>query len=146
MHFDQRTQAALREAGLSTDEIRAVSESVVEATRADADRLEAFFAGRETVYSDMGGGTPDGGGPELADLLPTDPPEGWAVEWGRAADEADRLARPDIQVDAVDCLDRPPFCLEVRPQSLDREQVAHSRAVGNRPGKVTGGYREWCYV
>jgi len=92
------------------------------------------------------GGTPDGGGPELADLLPTDPPEGWAVEWGRAADEADRLARPDIQVDAVDCLDRPPFCLEVRPQSLDREQVAHSRAVGNRPGKVTGGYREWCYV
>jgi len=52
MHFDQRTQAALREAGLSTDEIRAVSESVVEATRADADRLEAFFAGRETVYSD----------------------------------------------------------------------------------------------
>jgi hypothetical protein len=53
MHFDQRTQAALREAGLSTDEIRAVSASVVEATRADADRLEAFFADRGTVYSDM---------------------------------------------------------------------------------------------
>ena len=53
MHFDQRTQAALRDAGLSTDEIRAVSEAVVEATRADADRLEAFFADRETVYSDM---------------------------------------------------------------------------------------------
>jgi hypothetical protein len=35
------------------------------------------------------GGTPDGGGPELADLLPTEPPEGWGVEWGRAADDAD---------------------------------------------------------
>jgi alpha-D-ribose 1-methylphosphonate 5-triphosphate diphosphatase PhnM len=53
MHFDQRTQAALREADLSTDEIRAVSESVVETARDDADRLEAFFADRETVYSDM---------------------------------------------------------------------------------------------
>jgi len=53
MHFDQRTQAALREAGLSTAEIRAVSESVVEATRDAADRLEAFFADRETVYSDL---------------------------------------------------------------------------------------------
>jgi len=35
MHFDQRTQRALREFGLSTDEI------------------EAFFADRDTVYSDM---------------------------------------------------------------------------------------------
>jgi hypothetical protein len=52
MHFDQRTQAALREAGLSTEEIRDVS-AVVAAIREDADRLEAFFADRETVYSDM---------------------------------------------------------------------------------------------
>jgi hypothetical protein len=37
--------------------------------------------------SDVGGGT--GGGPELADLLPTDPPAGWASDWGRAADDAD---------------------------------------------------------
>jgi len=42
-----------------------------------------------------GGGTgsrsggPATGGPELADLLPTDPPEGWRVDWGRAADDAD---------------------------------------------------------
>jgi hypothetical protein len=36
---------------------------------------------------DAGGGT--GGGPELADLLPTDPPEGWGSDWGRAADDAD---------------------------------------------------------
>ena len=53
MHFDQRTQRALREAGLSTDEIRETSNRVVEATEDDADRLEAFFADLETVYSDM---------------------------------------------------------------------------------------------
>ncbi|WP_135366186.1 DUF7532 family protein [Halosimplex halophilum] len=53
MHFDQRTQAALREAGLSTEEIRAASERVVEATREAADDLEAFFADRDAVYSDM---------------------------------------------------------------------------------------------
>ena len=53
MHFDQRTQAALRDAGLSTEEIRAVSEAVVDATEADAERLESFFEGRETLISDM---------------------------------------------------------------------------------------------
>jgi hypothetical protein len=53
MHFDQRTQQALREAGLDTAEIEAVSEAVVEATREAADALESFFADRETVYSDM---------------------------------------------------------------------------------------------
>jgi hypothetical protein len=53
MHFDQRTQHALREIGLSTDEIEAASETVVEATREDAARLETFFEGRETIYSDM---------------------------------------------------------------------------------------------
>jgi len=53
MHFDPRTQQALREVGLDTDEIRDASERVVEAVAADADRLEAFFADAETVYSDM---------------------------------------------------------------------------------------------
>ncbi|WP_436927958.1 DUF7532 family protein [Halosimplex amylolyticum] len=53
MHFDQRTQAALRDAGLSSDEIEAVSEAVVEATREDAAALESFFDGLDTVYSDM---------------------------------------------------------------------------------------------
>lgn len=53
MHFDQRTQRALREFGLSTDEIREVSAAVVEATAEAAAELEAFFEGRETVYSDM---------------------------------------------------------------------------------------------
>jgi protein associated with RNAse G/E len=27
-------------------------------------------------------------GPELADLVPTDPPEGWGIDWGRDSDEA----------------------------------------------------------
>jgi hypothetical protein len=30
-----------------------------------------------------------GGGPELADLVPTDPPEGWAPDWDRQGDDAD---------------------------------------------------------
>ena len=53
MHFDQRTQRALRAVGLSTAEIGAASDTVVEATEADAARLETFFEGRETIYSDM---------------------------------------------------------------------------------------------
>lgn len=53
MHFDQRTQGALREFGLSTAEIREVSAAVVEATAEEAAALEAFLDGREVVYSDM---------------------------------------------------------------------------------------------
>lgn len=53
MHFDQRTQTALREYGLSTDEIDDISESVVEATAAEADAIESFLSGLGTAYSDM---------------------------------------------------------------------------------------------
>jgi hypothetical protein len=53
MHFDQRTQQALREFGLSTADIEEISEAVVEATAEDAAALEAFFADLDTVYSDM---------------------------------------------------------------------------------------------
>lgn len=52
MHFDQREQHALREAGLSTDEIEVVSDAVADAVARDAERLQAFFD-RETLYSDM---------------------------------------------------------------------------------------------
>ncbi|WP_340098989.1 DUF7532 family protein [Salinibaculum salinum] len=52
MHFDQREQAALRDVGLSTDDIEAVSDAVAAAAKRDADRLREFFD-RETVYSDM---------------------------------------------------------------------------------------------
>ena len=53
MHFDQRTQQALRDVGLETDDLRAASEAVVEAVEADAAALEEFFDERDTVYSDM---------------------------------------------------------------------------------------------
>jgi hypothetical protein len=53
MHFDQRTQRALRDVGLSSDEIAAASEHVVEATAEAAADIEAFFDGLDTVHSDM---------------------------------------------------------------------------------------------
>jgi len=53
MHFDQRTQAALREFGLDTDEIAEISESVVDRVATDADAIEGFLSGLDTVYSDM---------------------------------------------------------------------------------------------
>ncbi|WP_338727098.1 hypothetical protein [Haladaptatus sp. DJG-WS-42] len=53
MHFDQRTQTALRDAGLSLSDLKTVSQAIVETTQADADRLRAFFEGHDTVYSDM---------------------------------------------------------------------------------------------
>ncbi|ELY68420.1 DUF7532 family protein [Natrinema versiforme] len=53
MHFDQRTQQALRDVGLETDDLRAASEAVVEAVAEDAAALEEFFADHDTVYSDM---------------------------------------------------------------------------------------------
>ena len=53
MHFTQREQQALRDAGLSTDEIETASDAVVELTDEAAADLDAFFADRETLYSDM---------------------------------------------------------------------------------------------
>ena len=53
MHFDQRTQQALRDVGLETEDLRAASEAVVEAVEADARALEEFFDAHDTVYSDM---------------------------------------------------------------------------------------------
>ncbi|QAU13303.1 hypothetical protein EKH57_11540 [Halorubrum sp. BOL3-1] len=53
MYFDQRTQRALREAGLETDEIAAVSDRVAELVAADAEALTDFFVDDGPVYSDM---------------------------------------------------------------------------------------------
>lgn len=53
MHFDQRTQRALRAVGLEREELEAASAHVVDAVAADAERLESFFDVHETVYSDM---------------------------------------------------------------------------------------------
>jgi hypothetical protein len=53
MHFDQRTQGALRDAGLSRSDIRTVSKAITEAVERDAETLDDFFDGVDTVYSDM---------------------------------------------------------------------------------------------
>ncbi|MFC7232396.1 hypothetical protein ACFQMM_15225 [Saliphagus sp. GCM10025308] len=53
MHFDQRTQRALREVGLETDDLQRASELVVKAVATDAAALESFFERHGTVYSDL---------------------------------------------------------------------------------------------
>jgi len=53
MHFDQRTQRALRDLGLDDEELREAAESVGALVEADAVVLEEFFAQHDVVYSDM---------------------------------------------------------------------------------------------
>ena len=53
MHFDQREQQALREAGLSTDEIGDVSDRVADLVEETAADLESFFESSETLHSDL---------------------------------------------------------------------------------------------
>lgn len=53
MLFDQRTRAALRDAGLSREDIADIEDDVAEQAQADARRVESFFDGRAVVYSDM---------------------------------------------------------------------------------------------
>ena len=53
MHFDARTQQALREAGLDADAIADASDRVAELVDADADRLREFFDADGSYYSDM---------------------------------------------------------------------------------------------
>jgi hypothetical protein len=53
MHFDQRTQAALRDAGLTDEELQAASEGVVERVTESAAELEEFFETNDVVYSNM---------------------------------------------------------------------------------------------
>lgn len=53
MHFDQRTQAALRAVGLSREEMTAAADHVADAVAEEAADLEAFFEAADVVYSDM---------------------------------------------------------------------------------------------
>jgi len=53
MHFDPRTQQALREAGLDDAAIRDAADRVAALVADDAAAIEAFFADREAVHSDM---------------------------------------------------------------------------------------------
>ncbi|SIR67178.1 DUF7532 family protein [Natronorubrum thiooxidans] len=54
MHFDQRTQQALRGVGLETDDVQATSDAVTEAVDAGASTLEAFFERHDTVELTLG--------------------------------------------------------------------------------------------
>jgi len=53
MHFDKRTQRALREAGLDAEGIAAASDRVAELVSRDAERLSGFFAAEGPFHSDM---------------------------------------------------------------------------------------------
>ena len=53
MHFDQREQQALREAGLSTEEMEAASDRVADLVDGAAAELESFFEAHETLHSDL---------------------------------------------------------------------------------------------
>ena len=53
MHFDQREQRALREAGLSTDEIAAASDRVADLVDGTAADLKSFFERHGTLHSDL---------------------------------------------------------------------------------------------
>ncbi|GAB6879460.1 hypothetical protein JCM17823_17340 [Halorubrum gandharaense] len=53
MHFDGRTQQALREAGLDTEAIVAVSDRVADLVADDAETIETFFSADGPFYSDM---------------------------------------------------------------------------------------------
>lgn len=53
MHFDQRTQRALRDVGLEADDLEEAAESVAALVEADAVVLEEFFAEHDVVFSDM---------------------------------------------------------------------------------------------
>ncbi|MDZ5811901.1 hypothetical protein U4E84_11165 [Halorubrum sp. AD140] len=53
MHFDRRTQRALREAGLDANAIADASDRVAELVAEDADRLREFFAADGPYHSDM---------------------------------------------------------------------------------------------
>jgi hypothetical protein len=112
MHFDQRTQTALREVGLDVDDLQAASDRVAELVDETAAELEAFFDAHDVVYSTMDMAHSTSGHPEHAvescDVT-THAAEmrGWLrfdawgayVEDGRvlerdASDDADRAGNP----------------------------------------------------
>lgn len=99
MHFDQRTQAALRAVGLSMEEIQEASDHVVAATRETAAEIEAFFEDG-VAYSNMDRAHSSGGVQEhtieyidcythAADIRGYLRFEGWGVpiEGGRVLDD-----------------------------------------------------------
>jgi len=76
-----------------------------------------------TLLTLVRGGSADHNGPELADILPADPREGWGSSWGRFSDDAgldalgDALDRANDRAETVDtALSDAPIPTEVAPQ------------------------------
>jgi protein associated with RNAse G/E len=81
------------------------------------------------VHGEMGslvrGDTTRSGGPELAEILPTDPPDGWGVDWDQTADDAD--------LDALgDCLE------ELSAQASEMED-----ALADAPDTAAAPHCDW---
>jgi len=57
--------------------------------------LDTTIRADGSLLSLVRGGTSDHGGPELADILPTDPREGWGSSWHHTSDDADLDALGD---------------------------------------------------
>ncbi|MEF8853633.1 MAG: DUF402 domain-containing protein [Haloarculaceae archaeon] len=70
--------------------------------------LDTTFTVDSALLTLVRGRNPGGNGPELADLLSTDAPDGWAPDWAPAADDADldalgaALERASTRADALD--------------------------------------------
>ena len=58
--------------------------------------LDTTVRVQRALASLVRGSSPDTNGPELADLLPVDPPEGWGTDWGYDADDAGLDALSDV--------------------------------------------------
>jgi hypothetical protein len=58
--------------------------------------LETTLRIQGTLASLARGGTARSDGPELADIVPAEPPEGWALDWGTGAEEADLDALGEV--------------------------------------------------
>lgn len=93
--------------------------------------LDTTMRVRGSLATLVRGGSTAANGPELGDLVPTDPPDGWGVEWERASDEA-----------ALDALDDALTTLTERARGLDtafEDGPAPGEAVPHRywPGTAT---------
>jgi len=105
MHFDQRTQRALRDLGLDDDDLGEAAESVAALVEADAVVLEEFFADHAVVYSDMDQAHSAEEFPEHeVDFLDTythaDELRGWLrfAEWGVYVEDGRVLAEDLVEL------------------------------------------------
>ena len=113
--------------------------------RVQVDELQApWSGGRPVLETDVRvhgelaslvrGRTDGGQGPELADILPVDPPQGWGIEWASEADDASIES-------LVECLES----LSRRAEALDESLVDVSPPAEAAPECYWPG-EETCWV